>query len=866
MTCCTAVLAVCLILVRLTAALQACTNSDGPGVCRCSGTTVGCGNKNLATVPDNIPASTTYLSIGRNQIVTIENGKFQHLNKLTTLILNNNKINMILSQTFAGLQNLKWLYLHYNNISVVEPGSFQHLQKLTDLHLHHNKLTTLPNDAFATLYNLTKLYLYNNQITALDRGIFSGLNQLSTLNIYNNQITALDRDIFSGLNQLSTIYFSNNQITALDRDIFSGLNQLSTIYFSYNQITALDRDIFSGLNQLSTLTFSYNQITALDRDIFSGLNQLSTLTFSNNQITALERDIFSGLNQLSTLTFSNNQIAALDRDIFSGLNQLSSLSISNNHITALDRDIFSGLNQLLSLSCSNNQITVLDCDIFTGLNQLRFLYLSNNSMTVIPNSVANLTSLQSFSMAHNEITALQPGMFSNRNVGSLDLDFSYNNITIIEEGTFSNITTTYFRGIRIILRGNPIKIIDMYSFSDIGTNYRYGDINIDLSNMQLEIIHEEAFSNVANNVEYCFFDCGLDLRNNQLESLPPNLCDLAYDLRFSLSNNPWSCDCRMEKILGCSNLNYGITCQSPPVLNNTILQSLTRDNLTCSSPAITHTSPAVHQAAVGEIVILYCNSTGFNRPSITWSWTPVQPNSAQTYRPHYDVSTTKLDYNSVESTLTINRVQMSYQGHYTCHAANAAGDDLRSFSLFVIPTQTETPSSNTGTPTIPSSSPHFVVSINNKDSTHSSVTLIGATVGSFVGGILLCAVIGLIVYMCKRKQTSTSSSQEAEHEQTDSKRGTERPNPAFEQDADEYEDIPQREAVYQNQLREPVTFFGGQDGRPGMVRASPVAAGDQRQQLGDPTVPGTSTSHLYQGLQQVKQDHVYTSLQREHVS
>ncbi|KAI8514485.1 hypothetical protein Bbelb_070760 [Branchiostoma belcheri] len=292
-------------------------------------------------------------------------------------------------------------------------------------------------------------------------------------------------------------------------------------------------------------------------------------------------------------------------------------------------------------------------------------------------------------------------------------------------------------------------------------------------------------------------------------------------------------------------------------------------NLTCSSPTISHTSPTVHQAAVGETVTLYCNSTGFNRPSITWSWTPVQPNSAPTDRPHYDVSTTKLDYNSVESTLTINRVHMSYQGHYTCHAANAAGDDLRSFSLFVIPTQTETPSSNTGTPTIHSSlSSNIAVSLNNKDSTHSSETLIGATVGSFVGGILLCAAIGLIVYMCKRKQTSTSSSQEAEHEQTDSKRGTERPNPAFEQDVNEYEyeDIPQQEAVYQNQLREPVTFFGGEDGRPGMDRASPVTAGDQRQQLGDATVPGTSTSHLYQDLQHEKQDHVYTSLQREHVS
>ncbi|KAI8518032.1 hypothetical protein Bbelb_040490 [Branchiostoma belcheri] len=152
----------------------------------------------------------------------------------------------------------------------------------------------------------------------------------------------------------------------------------------------------------------------------------------------------------------------------------------------------------------------------------------------------------------------------------------------------------------------------------------------------------------------------------------PSSTTATLEVYFNLNNNPWSCDCRMREILNCPLLK-GIICQSPPDLSGFSLASLTRDNLTCSSPTITHTSPTLYQAAVGETVTLYCNATGFNRPSITWSWTPLQPNSAPTDRPHYQVSTTKLDYNSAESTLTINLVQISYQGHYICHAANAAG-------------------------------------------------------------------------------------------------------------------------------------------------------------------------------------------------
>ncbi|XP_019643663.1 PREDICTED: leucine-rich repeat-containing protein 15-like [Branchiostoma belcheri] len=179
-----AILAVCTSLVGLTAALQACGSSRGPrtprwtgGDCSCSGGIVNCEDKNLAAVPDNIPAYTTSLSLQHNKIVELEDGKFQHLESLTSLLLSNNQITAIRSRAFAGLKNLDILFLQNNNIRVVEPGSFQGLQELTCLRLQYNKLTTLHGDTFSTLYKLRELLLHHNQLKTLPHDIFDSLGQ-----------------------------------------------------------------------------------------------------------------------------------------------------------------------------------------------------------------------------------------------------------------------------------------------------------------------------------------------------------------------------------------------------------------------------------------------------------------------------------------------------------------------------------------------------------------------------------------------------------------------------------------------------------------------------------------------------------------
>ncbi|XP_078603924.1 uncharacterized protein LOC144877753 [Branchiostoma floridae x Branchiostoma japonicum] len=523
---CTTILTFCMALVSLTAALQACTSPDGPGVCSCSGTRINCDYKNLDSIPDNIPSSTTYLTLRHNKIGAIENTKLQHLPNLTRLYIDNNEITIILSQIFVGLQNLRELYLHNNSISVVEPGSFQHLVELTVLYLHYNRLTSLPSDAFV------------------------------------------------------------------------------------------------NLNKLRTLSISHNQISTL-----------------------------------------------------------------NNHT-------FAGLYQLSYLGTSHNEIRSLDDGIFVGLNQLSYLDISFNFIAVIPSSVASLKSLKCFNMSYNEVATIQPNMFSSRFFETLDL--SHNNITWVRDWTFSNIT--FDIRFTLKLKGNHIKQLGKYSFYNISSKYdhmAYNHADIDLSDTQLERIHEEAFTYTLRNVHFGSFK----FQDNNLETIPSTLCDFStypYDFRFNLSNNHWSCDCRMRKILNCPNLGDEISCRLPPVLNDIRLSDLTLSNLACSSPIIHNISLSV----IGETLTVNCHATGLNRPTLTWSWTPVQPNGVSIARSHDEVSTTNLGYNSVESRLTINRTQISDQGHYTCHASNVVGDDRKTLSLFVIPAETEAVPSTTNIPSV----------------------------------------------------------------------------------------------------------------------------------------------------------------------
>nr|3G39_A Chain A, Variable lymphocyte receptor VLRB.2D [Petromyzon marinus] len=109
-----------------------------PSQCSCSGTTVDCSGKSLASVPTGIPTTTQVLYLYDNQITKLEPGVFDRLTQLTRLDLDNNQL------------------------TVLPAGVFDKLTQLTQLSLNDNQLKSIPRGAFDNLKSLTHIWLLNN--------------------------------------------------------------------------------------------------------------------------------------------------------------------------------------------------------------------------------------------------------------------------------------------------------------------------------------------------------------------------------------------------------------------------------------------------------------------------------------------------------------------------------------------------------------------------------------------------------------------------------------------------------------------------------------------------------------------------------
>lgn len=72
--------------------------------------------------------------------MTIENGTFAKLNKLSTLILSYNRLQCLEETSFWGLTNLRILSLHGNNLSFLPEIAFTHLTNISHIALGSNTL------------------------------------------------------------------------------------------------------------------------------------------------------------------------------------------------------------------------------------------------------------------------------------------------------------------------------------------------------------------------------------------------------------------------------------------------------------------------------------------------------------------------------------------------------------------------------------------------------------------------------------------------------------------------------------------------------------------------------------------------------
>ncbi|XP_035527477.1 trophoblast glycoprotein b [Morone saxatilis] len=186
--------------------LAVALSCDGcPDKCLCFSQTVKCQNKDLDTIPQDLPDNTKFLFVTGNNISHISVDSFPNrLELLTDLYLSGNEMESVDAEVFDNLPNLVRLDLSNNKFQSFSERAFPHNNTLQFLNLSRS----LNNHSFmdevlgvlqsGNLLQLTVLDLSNNDLVILPDTIFTSLSNLVNLSLQNSSIISMQNGTLKG--------------------------------------------------------------------------------------------------------------------------------------------------------------------------------------------------------------------------------------------------------------------------------------------------------------------------------------------------------------------------------------------------------------------------------------------------------------------------------------------------------------------------------------------------------------------------------------------------------------------------------------------------------------------------------------------
>lgn len=480
------------------------------------------------------------------------------LESLGHLDLSSNRIKVLTDRGFGVLSKLELLSLHNNQISRAEETSLSGLNELTLLDLSNNQLVALPPRFFSPVqHTLSELLLQNNSISVLPPGLFNGLQQLKLLDLSHNEITShwIGPDTFGDLTRLITLDLSFNRLSRIDASTFRSEYSLQILQLHHNEIESIADNAFASLYNLHTLVLSHNRLSRIDALSFTGLSVLSLLALDSNKIDSVHNDAFKNITSLMELNVSNNRLEAVPSAINS-LQFLRSLDLSHNRIANIDNASYRGLEQLYGLSLEANQIGNISKAVFENLPSLRILNLAKNKIHAIEQGTFDeVLDLHALRLDSNYIVDIN-GLFSNLR-DLLMLNISVNRIAWFDYALIPI-------GLQWLdIHDNQVESLGNYFELEAVLKLRTLDCShnklteIDSSSLpdgiEMILINDNQIRKIA---PFTFMGkqnlTRADLTNNKLATLDINAFRLSkVPLRrpipeFSVSGNPYLCDCSME--------------------------------------------------------------------------------------------------------------------------------------------------------------------------------------------------------------------------------------------------------------------------------------------------------------------------------
>jgi len=359
------------------------------------------------------------LDLRRNMLVSLPLG-LRRLDCLRVLDLSNNKLVMEALHVLFEIQNLQELVLAGNALSGSFTPAIQQLKQLQVLDLHGNQLDGLP-DTLSELKDLRKLNIAGNKIATLPMQALSGL-PLVEINASKNKLSGLlyNQDI-TEFKKLRTLNLSYNSI-----DQFSEHNMalpcLQLLMLDGNRLLALPNML--AWTCLHTLTASENNLTGLP-SYFAEMESLQSVDFSHNSIKVVDPKI-ARMESLSVLNLQGNPLrerkyltmSTQDMKMDLGkrnapeetLAERTTLTLAMNDDTQDNTtpNLHKPHNGILDLS--SQSLTTITPDLISFTSSIHTLNLSNNDLSSFPSDLlahpSVKSSLRTLNLSHNPLAPI----------------------------------------------------------------------------------------------------------------------------------------------------------------------------------------------------------------------------------------------------------------------------------------------------------------------------------------------------------------------------------------------------------------------------------------------------------------------------
>uniref|UniRef100_A0A914QBY6 Uncharacterized protein n=1 Tax=Panagrolaimus davidi TaxID=227884 RepID=A0A914QBY6_9BILA len=325
-------------------------------------------------------------------------------------------------------------------------------------------------------------------------------------------------------NLLINVYFDGPYFTNANIKIMNESFIPKTATFNSNQIKKLEKDKILPGNEatVETLEINSNGIEEIENGAFNNFSSLKSLDLSKNSLSnisarVLTKEIGSSLKKLD---LSHNPFTSTDSFDFTNLEKLEELILDGIHIylsnnyEKTDFIFPKSLSNLKKLSMRDCGIISFNDKIFDNLINLETLDLYGNYFSSVPESINQLTNLQSLNLGHSFILNLNETSFKNNQKLS---EFS------MVASALRNIDNCTF------CKKPNLKKVMLYQ------------------NRHLSYIHENAFGNVDSEILHSLETFSVESCN--LSIIPEKLLNWNSLTEFGIGKNPFICNCSMAWLI-----------------------------------------------------------------------------------------------------------------------------------------------------------------------------------------------------------------------------------------------------------------------------------------------------------------------------